>query len=98
MRPPLLAASLLPSPSKKIITAHMSIEKHRQYNAPANEPVRVLNSPMMDGPKYPPRFPIELIKPMLPAAAISVRNKLGNDQNAGWYPLMPAAANMKQTA
>src|SRR6185503_12169113 len=38
---------------------------------------------------------MELIKPMLPAAAASVRNKLGRDQKAGWYPLMPANAIMK---
>ena len=48
-----------------------------------NEPVRSLIAPIRIGPTPPPRLPMELIKPMEPAAADSLRNKLGNDQNAG---------------
>ncbi|CAM4852449.1 unnamed protein product, partial [Rotaria magnacalcarata] len=35
------------------------------------------------GPTAPPRLPIELMKPIEPAAADSLKNKLGSDQNAG---------------
>ena len=41
-------------------------------------------------------MPIELIRPMLPAAALPVRKMLGSDQNAGRYAFSPAAATMKQ--
>jgi hypothetical protein len=37
-----------------------------------------------------------LINPILPAAAVDVRNKLGNAQNAGIYDFIPAAAIEKQ--
>jgi hypothetical protein len=52
--------------------------------------------PITDGPRKPPKFPIELIMPTLPAAADEVRNKLGNAQNAGIYDFIPAAAIEKQ--
>ena len=48
-----------------------------------NVPVRFLSLPIAMGPTNPPRFPTELIRPMLPAAAASVRKRLGNDQKAG---------------
>ena len=50
---------------------------------PWNEPVIVSTLPMTEGPRNPPRLPTELIRPMLPAAAASVRNRLGSDQKAG---------------
>src|SRR5436309_321677 len=57
-----------------------------------NEPVHVLTVPSTTGPKNPPRLPTELIRPMLPAAAASAKNRLGIDQNAGKYAFRPVAA------
>ncbi len=51
---------------------------------------------MTVGPRNPPKLPIELIIPTLPAAAEEVRNRLGSDQKAGIYDFMPAAAIEKQ--
>ena len=45
--------------------------------------------PSSDGPTNPPRLPTELISPMLPAAAASVKNRLGSAQNAGMYAFNP---------
>ena len=59
-----------------------------------NEWVRVSTKPSSDGPTNPPRLPTELISPMLPAAAASVRSRLGSAQNAGMYAFSPASATV----
>ena len=44
------------------------------------------NTPTMNGPTNPPKFPTELMNPIEAAAADSVRNSVGTGQNAGWKP------------
>ena len=46
----------------------------------ANEPVIFSSIPTTVGPAEPPRLPKELISPMLVAAAVEVRNRLGKAQ------------------
>ena len=53
--------------------------------------------PITYGPSWPPRFPTELIIPILAAAAELVRNRYGIVQNAGRYAFNPPSASMKQT-
>src|SRR5436190_7529246 len=66
----------------------------RKTRPPMNEPVSFSTVPSTYGPMNPPRFPTELMNPMLPAAAVPPRNKLGSDQNAGRYALNPAYDTM----
>ena len=51
-----------------------------------------LSLPSKDGPTNPPRLPTELISPILPAAADSVKIILGSAQNAGMYDFSPINA------
>ena len=70
-------------PTKSINTP----DKHRlptRYNSPGvKERVFAARYPMTIGPKNPPRFPNELIRPIDAAAADSVRNIVGTDQKHG---------------
>ena len=50
---------------------------------PANDPVSVCTLPTTYGPRKPPRFPTELMRPMLPAAAALERKMFGSAQNVG---------------
>ena len=61
-----------------------------------NEPVRSLKNPKSIGPTPPPRLPIELMKPMQPAAVASLRNRLGSDQKAGEYAFVPIDVMVKR--
>jgi arabinofuranosyltransferase len=60
--------------------------------------VAVFTRPTSDGPTKPPRFPIELISAMPPAAADPVRNAVGSVQNGPSAPQMPAAAMQNETS
>ena len=63
--------------------ADKMLVKLKKYNPYSYDPSDLSTEPIAKGPRNPPKLPIELIIPTLPAAAEEVRNRLGNDQNAG---------------
>lgn len=64
--------------------ADITMAPESTVNPPEYDPVAVRTRPIMDDPKAPPRFPIALMKPMLPAAAASDNRRGGSAQNDGW--------------
>lgn len=54
----------------------------------------VLMMPMMEGPKYPPRLPMELTIAIPPAAATPDKYRLGKDQNEDDAVTTPAQATV----
>ena len=78
-------ADIIPNPAK-------------QYKPISYELVASLMYPSANGPTNPPKLPSELIKPILPAAAVDVRNRFGSVQNAGIYDFIPPAAIIKQAS
>src|SRR5579872_3672350 len=63
--------------------------RHRKanpYSPPEKLPVQSLMTPTYQGPKKPPRLPIELIHAMEAAAAVPVRNIDGMAQNGPFEP------------
>ena len=59
---------------------------------PANPPVRSRTRPIRYGPKNPARLPSELISAIAPAAAVPLKNVVGNDQKTGIALNTPIAA------
>jgi hypothetical protein len=53
---------------------------------------------MVYGPKKPPRLPIELISPMLAAAALAPRKLLGIAHSEGYAATTPANPTEKRTS
>ena len=74
--------------------AETIIETQRYIRPGTNEWVWFSTKPSTNGPTNPPRLPSELIKPMLPAAADSVKSRLGSAQNAGMYAFRPVKATV----
>jgi hypothetical protein len=66
--------------------AEISPSNASPYRPPEKLPVTSFITPTYQGPKKPPRFPIELIQAMAAAAAVPVRNIGGIAQNG---PLDP---------
>src|SRR5271155_237045 len=77
-----------------MIVAEIIIETQRYIRPGKNEWVWFSAKPSTNGPTNPPRLPTELIKPMLPAAAASVKSRLGSAQNAGMYDFSPINAKV----
>jgi hypothetical protein len=73
----------LRSGKQQIRAAERVLVKARNRRPYVYELNFVCTVPMTRGPRKPPRFPIELIIPTLPAAAVEVRKKLGKAQKAG---------------
>ena len=78
-----------------MIVADVAIETQRKRMPGRNEPVLSLTiAEQRRARRAPPRLPNELIRPMLPAAAASVRKRLGRVQKAGRYAFSPSAATV----
>src|SRR5271166_859754 len=60
--------------------------KAKPYRPPAKLSVRSFTTPTYQGPKNPPRLPIELIQAIEAAAAVPVRNIGGIAQNGPFEP------------
>src|SRR5579864_9378466 len=61
---------------------------------PRNCPVEVRTSPMMYGPKNPPRFPTELMNAIPAAAAVADRSEVGIAQNGPIIEKTPTTATL----
>src|SRR5262245_8164492 len=72
--------------NKAQTAAAMKHSSARPYRPPAKLPVASFMNPTHQGPKKPPRLPMELIQAMVPAAAVPVRNIGGIAQNGPFEP------------
>src|SRR4029077_18748554 len=72
--------------------AEISPSNASPYRPPEKLPVASFITPTYQGPKKPPRLPIELIHAMAAAAAVPVRNIGGIAQNGPLEPENPTAA------
>src|ERR1019366_7390615 len=61
----------------------------------AKEPLEDCNDARIAGPACPPRFPIELIIAIPPAAAVPVRKAVGNPQNGPMMLQRPETQSVK---